>query len=80
MTRAEDLYSELFKLETTNDEIIDYIKNKYPEVRDGRKEQEIYLPDIISNFGEVKCGIENDNLNDTAKDLVRDKTIKRRKI
>lgn len=74
-TRSEDLYLELFNLSTTNDQIINYIKEKYPKVREERKKQEEYLPEIINNFGEVKCGIRNDNLNDTAKDLVRDKTI-----
>lgn len=73
--KAEELYELLFSSQITNNEIIHYINNKYPEVRRKRKEQEEYLPKIINEFGIVKCGIRNDNLNDTAKELVRDKTI-----
>ncbi|WP_324720026.1 hypothetical protein [Salinimicrobium sp. HB62] len=74
--KFEDFYEKLFDSKITNEEIIEYIKTEYPKVKESRKEQEEYLPDIIKDFGEVKCGIRNDNLNDTAKELVRDKTIK----
>ena len=73
--KAEELYETLYTSGVSEDEIIDYIKNKYPEVRKERQIQEKNLPKIIQEFGEVKCGIRNDNLNDTAKDLVRDKSI-----
>ncbi|MFA5296681.1 MAG: hypothetical protein WC389_00570 [Lutibacter sp.] len=73
--KAEELYEILYLTEVTNDQIIEYINNKYPEIRKFRKEQEEHLPKIINEFGNVKCGIRNDNLNDTAKELVRDKTI-----
>lgn len=73
--KAEVLYEKLFRSDITEDQIIKYIKEKYPEVRAYRKEQEEHLPSIIQEFGDVKCGIRNDNLNDTAKDLVRDKSI-----
>lgn len=73
--KAEELYEILYSSTTTNDQIIEYINKKYPEVREFRKEQEEFLPKIISEFGNVKCGIRNDNLNDTAKELVRNKTI-----
>ncbi len=74
--KAEFLYEKLFLSKISEEEIIKYIKEKYPEVRAYRKEQEEYLPSIITEFGEVKCGVRNDNLNDTAKELVRDKSIK----
>lgn len=74
--KAEFLYEKLFLSKISEEEIIKYIKEKYPEVRAYRKEQEEYLPSIIKEFGEVKCGVRNDNLNDTAKELVRDKSIK----
>ena len=74
--KAEHLYEKLFYSEIKEQEIIDYINAEYPAVRDERKRQETYLPSIINDFGTVKCGIRNDNLNDTAKDLVRDKSIK----
>lgn len=77
--KAELLYEELFNSKITNEKIIEYINQQYPSVRKQRKEQEIYLPKIIENFGDVKCGVRNDNLNDTAKELVRDKTIKTKK-
>ncbi|BAP13647.1 hypothetical protein AS19_07960 [Alcanivorax sp. NBRC 101098] len=73
--KAEELYEQLYTSCITEDEIIEYIKTKYPDVREQRKEQEVHLPAIIKEFGDVKCGIRNDNLNDTAKDLVRDKSI-----
>lgn len=74
--RAEELYERLYLSKINEEEIIDYIRSKYPEVRAERKEQEEHLPSIIKEFGSVKCGVRNDNLNDTAKDLVRDKSIK----
>lgn len=73
--KAEELYEKLYLSEISEATIIKYIKDKYPEVRDERMEQEVHLPSIIQEFGNVKCGIRNDNLNDTAKDLVRDKSI-----
>lgn len=73
--KAEELYEKLFLSKISEEEIIEYIKEKYPEVRAYRKEQEEHLPSIIQEFGEVKCGVRNDNLNDTAKELVRDKSI-----
>jgi hypothetical protein len=74
--KFEDFYEKLFDSKITNDEIIEYINTEYPKVKELRQEQEEYLPEIIKDFGEVKCGIRNDNLNDTAKELVRDKSIK----
>ncbi len=73
--KSEYLYEELFKSHISEDEIIDYIRKEYPAVRKTRKEQEVHLPKIVANFGDVKCGVRNDNLNDTAKELVRDKSI-----
>lgn len=70
-----DLYEELFNSNVQEERIIEYIKKQYPAIRKERLEQEIYLPNIIKNFGEVRCGIRNDNLNDLTKELVRDKTI-----
>ena len=72
---AEELYSQLFSSVATEDEIIEYIKSKYPEVREYRNTQEEFLPKIIKEFTDVKCGIRNDDLNETAKELVRDKSI-----
>lgn len=73
--KTEELYETLYTSSISEDEIIDYIRKKYPEVRKERQIQEQNLPKIIQEFGEVNCGIRNDNLNDTAKDLVRDKSI-----
>ncbi len=73
--KAEELYEKLFLSKISEEEIIKYIKEKYPEVRTHRIEQEKHLPSIIKEFGEVKCGVRNDDLNDTAKELVRDKSI-----
>lgn len=73
--KAEELYEKLYSSEISEEAIIRYIKAKYPEVREARTEQEVHLPSIIQEFGSVKCGVRNDNLNDTAKDLVRDKSI-----
>lgn len=74
--KAELLYEEVFISEISNDKIIEYIHKQYPTEKKKRTDQEVHLPNIIENFGDVKCGVRNDNLNDTAKDLVRDKTIK----
>ena len=70
-----ELYEQLFNTEVKNQEIISYIKNKYPEIRKQRQQEEAHLPDIIKNFGAVSCGIRNDNLNEESKKLVRDKSI-----
>lgn len=71
----EKLYSQLFASTITIDQLIEYINEAYPDVRQERIDNEEHLSSIIENFGPVKCGIRNDNLNDTAKELVRDKTI-----
>ncbi len=73
--KTVELYEKLYSSDVTEDAIIDYIKKQYPIVREKRKEQEIHLPKIVEEFSDVKCGIRNDNLNDTAKELVRDKSI-----
>ncbi|HEX2969794.1 MAG TPA: hypothetical protein VHO46_11900 [Bacteroidales bacterium] len=70
------LWDTLFKSDVTQEQIIKYIRKKYPDVSKQRREQEEYLPNIIKEFDIVKCGIRNDNLNELTKDLVRDKTIK----
>lgn len=70
-----ELYEQLFNTEVDNQEIILYIKNKYPKIRQQRHEEEAHLPEIIKNFGIVSCGIRNDNLNEESKRLVRDKSI-----
>lgn len=70
------LYEKLYSSKATIDDIISYINKKYPQERKDRKEKEAHLPKIIKEFGDVKCGVRNDNLNDTAKELVRDKSIK----
>ena len=74
-SKQDDLYKELYDIDISIDELVNYIKEEYPEVRNKRKEQEEHLPAIISKFTEVKCGIRNDNMNDVAKALVRDKSI-----
>lgn len=71
-----DLYEELFNSGIDETRLIEYIRAQYPIVRAERVEQEVHLPNIIKDFGDVKCGIRNDNLNDLTKELVRDKSIK----
>ncbi len=73
--KGKDLYEQLFNSEISIDRLITYIREKYPAVRKERLAQESHLPKIIANFGQVKCGIRNDDLNDLTKELVRDKTI-----
>jgi hypothetical protein len=72
---SDYLWYTLFRSDVSEKQIIDYIKNKYPEVSRKRREQEEYLPKIVKEFGDVKCGIRNDNLNELTKVLVRDKSI-----
>lgn len=71
----QKLYSQLYSSTITIDQLIVYINGAYPAVREERIENEEHLSGIIENFGQVRCGIRNDNLNDTAKELVRDKSI-----
>jgi len=71
----DDLYEELFNTDITISLLVNLIGQFYPSVKQQRMEQEKHLPDVIKNFGTVKCGIRNDNMNDVAKALVRDKTI-----
>ena len=71
----DELYEQLFYTNISDQEIISYIKSKYPEIRQQRREEEAHLPEIIKNFGVVSCGIRNDNLNEESKRLVRDKSI-----
>lgn len=74
-SKYEELYKELFDSDITIDELVNYINRYYPEVRATRLEEETNLSEIIQDFGTVKCGIRNDNMNDVAKALVRDKSI-----
>lgn len=73
--RKDDLFEQLFNTKIGNQEIISYIKDKYPQIRQQRHEEEAHLPEIIKNFGVVSCGIRNDNLNEESKKLVRNKSI-----
>ncbi len=73
--RKDDLFEQLFNTKIGNQEIISYIKDKYPQIRRQRHEEEAHLPEIIKNFGVVSCGIRNDNLNEESKKLVRNKSI-----
>ena len=73
--RKDDLFEQLFNTKIGNQEIISYIKDKYPQIRQQRHEEEAHLPEIIKNFEVVSCGIRNDNLNEESKKLVRNKSI-----
>ena len=78
--KSESLYEQVFSSSISNDQIILFINKEYPRVKEHRMQQEAHLPNIIEQFGDVECGIRNDNLNDTAKNLVRDKTIETKEI
>ncbi len=79
-SRAETLYEELYNSQCSNERIIEYIRSEYPKVKQVRQEQEEHLPAIVSNYGSIKCGVRNDNLNDAVKFLVRDKSIQDKTI
>lgn len=72
------LYKDLYCSDVSEQDLIEYIQKEYPTVKQKREEQEEFLPNIIDGFGEVRCGVRNDNLNDVAKALVRDKSIQSR--
>ena len=72
----EVLYETAFCSANANKIYIDFIRQTYPSIRNERVEQEQHLAGIINEFGVVNCGVRNDDLNDLAKSLVRDKTIK----
>jgi len=74
-SKQDDLYKELFNTSISIDELINIINELYPSVKAKRMEEEKHLPAVIKDFGVVKCGIRNDNMNDVAKALVRDKSI-----
>ena len=74
-SKQDDLYKELFNTSITIDELISIINEIYPSIKAKRMEEEKHLPAVIKDFGVVKCGIRNDNMNDVAKALVRDKSI-----
>lgn len=75
--KIDVLYEELYNNpKITNDIIINFIREEYPNVRKKREMEEAHLPQIIENYGEVHCGINTDDLNDKVKSLIRDKTIK----
>ncbi|MDY0194101.1 MAG: hypothetical protein RBR93_11365 [Aliarcobacter butzleri] len=80
LSKYEELYEKLFNIDISIDELISYINSFYPDIRDKRIEEESHLSSIIQNFGTVKCGIRNDNMNDVAKALVRDKSIESKAI
>lgn len=74
-SKEKALYQELFQTDITENELINIIKNTYPVVRTKRKKEEASLNKILKSLDIVKSGIHNDNLNDAAKRIVRDKTI-----
>ncbi|MCT7482803.1 hypothetical protein [Aliarcobacter cryaerophilus] len=79
-TKYEELYEELFNIDISIDELIRHINTFYPDIRNKRIEEESHLALIIQNLGTVKCGIRNDNMNDVAKELVRDKSIESKEM
>lgn len=71
------LYKKLYlNIEITNQDIIKYIKKKYPEEKMKRQKAEENHSNVLKDFGEVVCGIPNDDLNEEVKSLIRDKSIK----
>lgn len=72
----DTLYEKAFLSSISQSEIIKYIKQEYPKVKSRRDEQEKHLKKIIGEFGKVSCGVRNDDLNELAKELVRDRKIK----
>ena len=75
-TPNEEKYKLVFDSELTNDQILDYIKEKRQEIIDKRTQENEGLDLLVQEFGSVSCGLRNDKVDDIIKGFVRDKTIK----
>ena len=77
-TDLNSLYKEVYLLNLSTTNLVDFIRSEYPRVREARKKIEESLPELVRDFGEVRCGLRNDRVDDLVKELVRDKSIKTR--
>lgn len=57
-------------------ELIDYIKSKRSEIVKQRQQELDGLPEMLSHFPVVNCGVRNDKVDDIVKTFVRNKSIK----
>ena len=74
--KGEGLYEAVYNDRSITIKFLrDFIKREYPTVKAQRMEEEKYLPSILSEFSNVRCGVRNDDLSDLVKGLVRDKSI-----
>jgi hypothetical protein len=77
-TDWSELYEFVFGSKITNKQLVQFIRDEYPDISKKRRESETALPQLVKNFGEVHCGLRNDRVDDLVKTLVRDKGIKSR--
>ena len=72
----EEKYTKVYDSDLSNQDILDYIKEKRQEIIDKRTQENEGLDLLVQEFGSVSCGLRNDKVDDIIKGFVRDKTIK----
>lgn len=60
----------------TIDQLVDYIVGKRPELIQQREQELEGLPEVLSDFPVVNCGVRNDKVDDIVKAFVRNKSLK----
>ena len=72
----EEKYTKVYNSDLSNQDILNYIKEKRQEIIDKRTQENEGLDLLVQEFGAVSCGLRNDKVDDIIKGFVRDKTIK----
>jgi len=60
----------------TIDQLVDYIVGKRPELIQQREQELEGLPEVLTDFPVVNCGVRNDKVDDIVKAFVRNKSLK----
>lgn len=73
---VQALTEKAYNSSVTIDQLVDYIIEKRAELIQQREQELEYLPEILSDFPVVNCGVRNDKVDDIVKTFVRNKSLK----
>lgn len=73
---VKDLTKQAYNSSVTIPQLLEYIESQRPAIVKSREDELQDIPDILSDFPIVNCGVRNDKVDDIVKYVVRDKSIK----
>lgn len=72
----KELTKTAYETSVTIPQLLNYIEGKRHDLISARKEELEGLPELLSEFPVVNCGVRNDKVDDIVKSFVRNKAIK----